>query len=168
MLKNTKTQSGIDQQAQQTSVIRLATETDIPAVLCIEQRSSFHPWTETAFRSELANPYSRLWVLKEGTLTLGYVCAWFMYDEGQIANVAVLPKHRRRGLGKALIAHVLYEARHHGICSLSLEVRRSNQVALELYKNFGFQEVGVRKRYYANDEDALLMVCPIPPFSQLF
>jgi [ribosomal protein S18]-alanine N-acetyltransferase len=142
---------------------RLATESDLPTVLSIEQLSSFHPWTEAAFRSEFTNPYSYLWVLEKGALALGYACAWFIDDGGQIANVAVLPEHRRRGLGRALIEHVICEARKHSICSLSLEVRRSNQAALELYRILGFQEVSVRVRYYDDGEDAVLMVCQLSP-----
>jgi [ribosomal protein S18]-alanine N-acetyltransferase len=161
MVKDTKTRSAIGQQDRQTMVFRSATESDLRAVLTIEQNASFHPWTEAAFRSELTNPYSRLWVLEEGALILGYVCAWFIHDEGQLANIAVLPEYRRRGLGRALIDHVFCEARQRGIRSLSLEVRRSNQAALELYKSLGFQEVSVRVRYYRNGEDALLMVCAI-------
>jgi ribosomal-protein-alanine N-acetyltransferase len=161
MWRDEKARGAIGQQAQHKCVLRLATETDLPAILSIERDSSIHPWTEAAFHSEFTNPYSRLWVLEEGALTFGYVCAWFIYDEGQIANVAVLREHRRRGLGRKLIEHVLYEAKRHGLDSLSLEVRRSNQAARELYKSLGFQEVSVRKRYYDNGEDALLMVCSV-------
>jgi ribosomal-protein-alanine N-acetyltransferase len=161
MLKDTKTRGPVGQPRQYVRTLRLATVHDIPTVLTIEQSASFQPWTEAAFHNEFTNPYSRLWVLEEETLPIGYICAWFIDDEGQIANVAVLPEHRRRGLGRTLLEHVFYEARQNGICSLSLEVRRSNQAALELYKSFGFREVSVRERYYDDGEDALLMVCPV-------
>jgi len=144
------------------TILRLAQETDLPALLVIEQTCSASRWKEAALRSEFANPYSHMWVVEEGAVVIGYVCAWFTYDRGQIANLAVLPEHRRRGLGRALVERVFHEARTQGIFSLSLEVRRSNQVALKLYKSFGFQEVTVRAHYYENGEDALLMVCLVP------
>ena len=161
MLENGETRDSDDQQVQQKRILRRAEETDLPALLAVEQTSFFSPWKEAAFLSEFANPYSRLWVVEEGENVIGYVCTWFIHDEGQIANMAVLPEHRRRGLGKILVHHVLQEARKQGVLSLSLEVRRSNHAALELYKSFGFQKFTVRVRYYENGEDALLMVCAV-------
>src|SRR5688572_6024166 len=98
MMKSVEIRSTDGQQEQQTKIPRHAKESDILAILRIEQNSSLHPWTEAAFHSEFNNPYSRLWVIEEGALVIGYVCAWFIYDDGQIANVAVLPCHRHRGL----------------------------------------------------------------------
>jgi len=138
--------------------LRRATEIDIPSMMRIERASSLHPWTESAFYNEFTNPYSHLWILEEEGAALGYVCVWFIHEDGQIVNVVVLPEYRGCGLGKTLIEHVIDEAKTRGIRSLSLEVRRSNQTALALYRNFGFQEVSVRTRYYENGEDALLMV----------
>ena len=146
----------------------LCEEDDLSALLEVEQASFSQPWTETAFRNEFKNPYSRLWVLEEGALVIGYICAWFVYDEGQIVNVAVLPEYRRRGTGKLLVQHVLQEAITQGVRSLSLEVRKSNVVALDLYESFGFEKVAVRKLYYENGEDALLMICDLSQIYHLF
>jgi ribosomal-protein-alanine N-acetyltransferase len=148
-------------QCQHTKILRLATEFDLPAVLAIEQASFPQPWTSTAFRNEFKNPYSRLWVLEESTLVIGYICTWFIDDEGQIVNVAVLPAYRRQGIGRSLVQYALQEAKKQGVLSLSLEVRSSNFSAVNLYRSFGFEGVAVRKRYYENGEDALLMVCEI-------
>ena len=148
-------------QCHQTRILRLATESDLPAILAIEQTSFPQPWTSAAFRNEFKNPYSRLWVLEERTLVIGYICTWFIDDEGQIVNVAVLPAYRRQGIGKFLVQHALQEAKKQGVRSLSLEVRSSNFAAVDLYRSFGFEEVAMRKRYYGNGEDALLMVCKI-------
>lgn len=145
----------------QMRVLRPAQHSDLPAVLAIEQSSFPLPWTEAAFYSEFGNPYSFMWVLEEQTLIIGYICTWFIHDEGQIVKIAVLPRYRRGGFGSMLIRHVLQEAGKKQIRLLSLEVRSSNQAALELYTKFGFQRTAVRKCYYENGEDAWLMVCAI-------
>jgi [ribosomal protein S18]-alanine N-acetyltransferase len=150
-----------DATAQPTPHLRLATATDLPAILAIEHASFLLPWKEAAFHSELRNPYSHVWVAEEGTHIIGYACAWFIHDEGQVVNVAVLPQYRRSGIGKTLIRHIIQEARTRGVLTLSLEVRNSNHAALKLYQSFGFQKVGVRKHYYENNEDAVLMVCTV-------
>ena len=152
----------VDPPCQHTARLRFATEIDLPAILAIEAVSFPLPWKEGAFRSELRNSCSRLWVVEESTRIIGYACAWFIHDEGQIVNVAVLPEFRRGGIGRLLVQHILQEARLQGILTLSLEVRKSNLAALELYKIFGFQMVAVREQYYENSEDAILMVCEIP------
>jgi [ribosomal protein S18]-alanine N-acetyltransferase len=161
MCKDYEIQNTNWKQCQQERILRLATESDLPAVLAIEQASFSQPWTSTAFRNEFNNPYSRLWVLEERTLVIGYVCTWFIDDEGQIVNVAVLPAYRRQGIGRFLVQHVLQEAKKQGVRSLSLEVRSSNFAAVDLYRSFGFERIAVRERYYENGEDALLMVCEI-------
>ena len=149
--------------SQSTTHLRLATVIDLPAILAIEQASFPLPWKEEAFRSELRNPCSQLWVAEEETHIIGYACAWFIHDEGQIVNVAVLPQYRRYGVGKTLTQHIVQEAKIRGVRTLSLEVRKSNHAAVELYKAFGFQTVTIRKQYYENNEDALLMVCAVSP-----
>ncbi len=161
MSKNGETQNPSGQQYQTARILRLAKESDLSAVLVIEQASFPLPWTEAAFRSEISNPCSWLWVVEERSIVTGYVCLWFIHDEGQIVNVAVLPEYRRCGIGKMILHHVLQEATIRGIRSLSLEVRGSNLFAIDLYKSFGFKEVTIRKRYYENGEDALFMVCDV-------
>jgi ribosomal-protein-alanine N-acetyltransferase len=79
-------------------------------------------------------------------------------DELQIMNVAVDPEQRRRGYGSALLADLLQFARGQNIAAATLEVRRSNAGAIQLYERHGFRHVGVRPRYYSdNHEDALIM-----------
>lgn len=141
--------------------LRLATEIDLPTMLAIEQASFPLPWTAEAFHSEFRNSCSQLWVAEDDTHIIGYACAWFIFDEGQIVNIAVLPHYRRYGVGKSLIQHLIEEAKTRGVHTLSLEVRKSNHAALEMYKSFGFQVVAERKRYYENSEDAILMVCAV-------
>jgi ribosomal-protein-alanine N-acetyltransferase len=82
-------------------------------------------------------------------------------DEVHILDVAVHPGHRRRGVGRLLLQHILAEARQNGVRSASLEVRVSNQPAIALYQALGFQQVAIRRQYYENGEDAFLMVCSL-------
>jgi [ribosomal protein S18]-alanine N-acetyltransferase len=82
----------------------------------------------------------------------------------QILNVAVHPEEQRRGHGARLLRHILAEAKRGKARVLSLEVRVSNHAAQGLYRSFGFREVGIRPKYYAdNGEDALLMDLELPP-----
>jgi len=156
-----KARNRCDSPLPQTRLLRVAHQSDLPAMLLIEQASFSLPWTEAAFHSEFVSPYSHIWVFEEQTLVIGYICTWFIQDEGQIVNVAVLPEYRRQGVGSMLVRHVLQEAKRQRIQVLSLEVRSSNRAAFDLYTRFGFQPAAVRKQYYENGEDAVLMVCNV-------
>ena len=142
----------------QTEVrLRRFVESDLPQVLVIEQASFLLPWKGEFFLKELSLSHGWLWVAeKEGTI-VGYVCGWFVADEGEILKVAVHPSYRRCGVGKFLVEKAIGIAGHHGIRTLHLEVRVSNAKAIALYKLYSFREVGRRRRYYENGEDALLM-----------
>jgi ribosomal-protein-alanine N-acetyltransferase len=89
---------------------------------------------------------------------LGFAIVWLIHDELHVLNVAVAPEARRRGVARALLAEVEARAAAEGAARATLEVRRSNAPAIELYRSLGYREVGVRPRYYAEDgEDAILM-----------
>ena len=81
----------------------------------------------------------------------------------QILNIAVHASYRRQGVAELLLHHALEVGQQRGAQSANLEVRRSNLPALQLYKKFGFREVAVRRGYYADGEDALLMVRTFSP-----
>ena len=89
--------------------------------------------------------------------TAGYMGLSKIVGEGYVTNIAVLPEYRRKGVGKALLQHVINDCETR-LEFISLEVRVSNDSAISLYNKFGFVEVGRRKRFYTNpDEDALIM-----------
>jgi ribosomal-protein-alanine N-acetyltransferase len=132
-------------------------ESDLPQVLEIEQASFPLPWKEEFFLKELYHPHSWFWVAeKEGSI-VGYLCGWFVADEGEILKIAVHPAYRRCGLGKFLLDEIIAVACQREVQTLHLEVRVSNTEAMTLYKLCGFQETGMRRQYYENGEDALLM-----------
>ncbi|MBM7573618.1 ribosomal protein S18-alanine N-acetyltransferase [Aquibacillus albus] len=142
-----------------TVQIRQMTLKDINQVLTIEQSSFGVPWSKEVFFKELTeNPYSIYFVIEEDGRIFGYCGMWLVIDEAQITNIALLPEYRGRKFGKALFQYVLNQAIALGAARLSLEVRVSNVVAQNLYRQFGLIPGGIRKNYYTdNNEDALVM-----------
>lgn len=132
---------------------------DIPAVVELDKISFNLPWPERSFRFEVAdNPASRSWVAEVDGRVIGMVVGWLLVDEIHIATIATHPDFRRQGIGRKLLAHTLRRAVEEGAQSSFLEVRESNLGAQEMYRQFGYEPTGRRKRYYKdNDEDAILM-----------
>ena len=144
--------------------IRRMNLSDVPAVADLDRRSFSLPWSERAFTHEVTdNANARCWVAEvsgpNGTpLLAGMAVVWLIVDEAHIATIAVEPSLRSQGIGRAMMAALLVDARQMGMLSATLEVRRSNLAAQALYRRFGFQEVGERLRYYKdNYEDALIL-----------
>jgi [ribosomal protein S18]-alanine N-acetyltransferase len=142
--------------------LRRATAADLQAVASIEGASFSDPWSARAFLP-LLNESSTLFLVvadeesKEGEI-LGYAVAWFVADEAELANLAVAPGARRRGIGALLLEHVVGEAKARRCRAMYLEVRESNASARTLYRRHGFHEIGRRVRYYvAPQEDALVL-----------
>lgn len=140
-------------------LIRKMTLEDIPAVIELEHLSFTLPWPERSFRFEIThNPVSRCWVAEVDEHIVGMVVGWLFVDEIHIATIATHPDFRRQGIGHKLLSHTLIHAIQEGARSSFLEVRESNLAAQEMYRKFGYEEAGRRKRYYRdNDEDAILM-----------
>ena len=88
---------------------------------------------------------------------IGYLGLWMVWGEGHITTFAIHPAYRGKGFGKKLFSYALDYARNEGCREVLLEVRPSNVKAQNLYRKFGFQVIGVRKHYYADGEDALVM-----------
>jgi len=141
-------------------VICPMTESDLEEVLVIEVASYPRPWHMPHFLDELASGHSfPLVAFDPEGMVAGYICPMTILDEGHILNVAVRCDYRGRGVGRLLVERAVAECRTRGAESVSLEVRPSNHAALALYRTLGFQEAGLRKRYYENGEDAILMEC---------
>jgi [ribosomal protein S18]-alanine N-acetyltransferase len=130
------------------------------AIMQIERSCFSDPWSERAFRQTLASGRSASLVAldRETATPVGYIVAWFVMDEGEIANVAVAPAWRGRGIGGMLLDSVLDLAGARGIMTVYLEVRETNVAALHLYASRGFDQVGRRRGYYRKPrEDALVL-----------
>jgi [ribosomal protein S18]-alanine N-acetyltransferase len=140
-------------------VFRYMKEADIDQILEVEHASFTTPWSREAFYNELYNNKFAVYiVLEEAEKIIGYCGAWIVIDEAHVTNVAIMPSHRGKKLGEALLRKMISIAKEMGAKSMTLEVRVTNHVAQSLYRKFGFQNGGIRKNYYSdNQEDALVM-----------
>jgi ribosomal-protein-alanine N-acetyltransferase len=129
---------------------------DAPELARIARASFPDPWSEAVLRAELERPSSVALVARAGGEVAGYALGWRVHDEVQLLSFAVAPAHRRRGVGRALLARYVDELRAAGVRRLTLEVRESNLPALALYRRLGLAHEGARPRYYPGGETALL------------
>lgn len=131
---------------------------DVEAVADLEARAFSRPWRADTFRTLLERPGAELVVLECDGAFAGYAVLWCILDQGELANIAIEEGLRGRGLGGALLDHVLELARARGVCTLFLEVRVGNRAAAELYASRGFSEIGRRTDYYDEPrEDARVL-----------
>ena len=146
-------------------VIRRMTLNDLDAVAAIEAATFPTPWSRDSFRQELErNVAARYLVAEMDGQVIGYAGAWIILDESHITNIAIEESRRGLGYGRALTTALMQYLSNLGAAYATLEVRRSNLRAQNLYKSLGFVELGVRKRYYEdNREDALIMDCDHMP-----
>jgi len=150
-------------------IIEAMTPGDIPAVLDIDTDAFRIPWTRGLFEQELRCDFSRSRVARDagdGTVT-GYIVCWVVAEEMHVQTLAVRRDRRRRGIASRLVEEMMRIAREAPIFEASLEVRRSNRAARELYRKFGFRVKGVRPAYYSDvGEDALIMAVDVTPRSE--
>ena len=140
---------------------------DLDAVMVAEVQAYGHPWSRGNFTDSLAAGYEA-WLLEEPALAagtrpelLGYYVALPGVDELHLLNLTVAPAHQRRGHARTLLGALEARARHRGLATIWLEVRASNERALALYRQWGFEPQGRRRGYYPNGngrrEDAVVM-----------
>ena len=116
------------------------------------------PWSREMVAGEFSgvNP-TRYYAAEEDGQLIAYAGVWLIPPEGYITNVAVHPDWRRRGIASAVLQTMIAECLSEGIEDITLEVRVSNAPGIALYKTLGFTEAGVRRKYYTDGEDALIM-----------
>ena len=135
--------------------IRTAEPRDLPRLVALEREIFPDAWTAGMLRGSLG-PASV--VAEAGDGVVGYGLSRWGADEGEIVNLAVDPDHRRRGLGRELVAEMLRRLGAMGVRTVYLEVRESNAGAIAFYVDLGFRAVGRRARYYRRPvEDALVL-----------
>jgi ribosomal-protein-alanine N-acetyltransferase len=140
--------------------IREMTLEDVNQVFEIDKICFAEAWSLESFEYEMTeNKFARYYVAEtKGGTIVGYSGLWQILEEGHITNVAVKPEYRRHGLGQYIVSTLIENSLRVGIKTFTLEVRPSNKAAIHLYRNFGFLEAGIRKGYYAdNNEDAIIM-----------
>ncbi len=140
-------------------LIRGIVEDDIDEIVEIEKECFPTPWSRDAFLTEIReNKLAKYLVVEIDGEVAGYGGMWLILNEGHITNIAVREKYRGLGIGNRILEGLIYYCASKNIQNMTLEVRKSNIVAQNLYKKYKFVEYGVRPRYYAdNNEDALIM-----------
>lgn len=133
--------------------VRKMTEQDLEDAVRLEQCCFSEPWTKEMLRESLQNPLYRFFVDEEDGKTAGYAGMFLALDEGNIANVAVFPEYRRKGIGEALVSALLACGYEEALTRMFLEVREGNTPAIALYRKLGFTETGYRRDYYHDPEE---------------
>ena len=138
--------------------ISAMTPDKVKSVSEIEKICFSEPWSENALMSECENEQALFFVAEENGNVTGYIGMHTVLDECYIANIAVFPEYRRRGIGDSLLNFAEKKAAQSGCSFISLEVRVSNSGAIALYEKHGYEIQGQRKNFYRNPtEDALIM-----------
>ena len=131
---------------------------DNKAISELEKLCFAYPWSEEMIIETASNDNFSGFVVIEDEKVVGYAGAVYAADTADIALVAVSPDYLRRGYGYALVCSLSEELFSTGIENIFLEVRASNSPAFGLYRKCGFIPVGIRKKYYENAEDAIVML----------
>ena len=144
--------------------LRPVTEEDLPKLVEIEQKVHVAPWSLAHFHAELDKPYSQVLVLTDDetdSQIAAYVVYWLMLDECEILNIAVDLPFRGLRFAKRMLRQVVNAATHKDLKRVVLDVRKTNQAAIQLYQGLGFTITQVRKNFYSNGEDAYQMTLPL-------
>ena len=141
-------------------IIRKAEKSDLQQILTIEQQSFTLPWTYEAMRHEIDHKYSYFEVaVIDDTIVGFYILRLLTGGDAELINIAVNSLYRRKKIADALMSSMLNYAKNSGLQSIYLEVRKSNEAAIMLYRKHGFISLGIRKDYYDKPvEDAVTMV----------
>ena len=143
--------------------IRPMGESDLDAVAAMEAATYPDPWPRQALAYEaLHNPVCSAFVMEEEGAVAGYAFLWVIFEQAHLINIAVGQAFRRKGLGEALLAHVLRYAEARGADDVHLEVRETNEAAVALYRKYGFTVLGRQDKYYNDGTPALMMHLRLP------
>lgn len=132
---------------------------DIDGVFEVSKICFSIPWSRASVESELSNPLAKYIVAKDikTNKIVGFIGVWLIVGDGDITNIGVHPDYRRNNIASGLLNSLFNLCQDLDCTLLNLEVRRSNLIAQNLYSKFNFKEIGVRRNYYGNNEDAILM-----------
>ena len=115
-------------------------------------------WNENVLKNELENPASTYIVAKdEQNNIVGYAGIWQPIDEAHITNIVTKKDKRRNKIGTRMLEELIKVAKEKKLKDITLEVNVNNIPAINLYKKYNFKEVGIRKKYYNNSDDAIIM-----------
>jgi ribosomal-protein-alanine N-acetyltransferase len=140
--------------------VRPASEEDLETICSIEFYSYPTPWTKNAFIEEMNKPFSNVIVMTDDetdSIVSGYIVFWIMFEECHILNVTVNREWRGLGYGVKLVRLAIDQALRKNCKKVILEVRKSNEAAIELYQKLGFFTESIKKNFYSDSEDAIFM-----------
>ncbi len=138
-------------------VYRKMTAEDVPFISRLEEETFSMPWSADSFLEMISKEDARYYVAEEDGRLLGGCGVLMIAGEGNITNVAIAPEARNRGIGTALLRHLMAEGEREGLTAYTLEVRVSNAAAIHVYEKLGFVSAGVRPGFYEKPvEDALI------------
>jgi ribosomal-protein-alanine N-acetyltransferase len=157
-IESTRIVGGDDARATGHLTAREAAPEDLAAILDIEAASHPTPWPPKIFEGELDLDWSHIWVFEQAGDLVAFLVFWVVHDEIHILNIAVAPKARRRGIATTVITDLVGLARENEASFVTLEVRKNNRAAIQLYESLSFVTIGARPGYYADTgEDAMIM-----------
>jgi len=154
--------SFIRERASDTLTTETMRRRHLRRVLEIEESLYPRPWTHRTFVTELENMRagSRYYLVSYvSDLMVGYAGMMFMGDDAHVSNIAVETQWQGRGVATEMMLDLALLAHDRGCEAMTLEVRHTNTAAQSLYRRFGFVPAGIRKKYYENTDDALIMWC---------
>lgn len=138
-------------------VISCACSEDLAALLAIDLASNPHPWRESAFQAALNSQSDEIYLYKQQGKIVGFIVWQSIIDEMELHLIAIDPAFRRQKIATKLLQYLFQAAYLRSVKRVLLEVRASNDAAIQLYEQQGFTVFSVRKNYYEGKEDALLM-----------
>lgn len=140
-------------------IIRGIKEEDIDDIVEIEEEAFSTPWSRESFITEIRDNLLAKYIVAEvDNKVVGYGGIWLILNEGHITNIAVRESHKGQGIGNMIVEGLICYCMSKKIENMTLEVRKSNYIAQNLYRKYGFVEYGIRPKYYSdNNEDAIIM-----------
>lgn len=139
-------------------MIRRMKHSDVEVVAQLEIECFSHPWSEASLIKEVENANSLFLVYETEQKIIGYIGMYLVIDEADITNIAITKSYRGKGYGRKLLMEAMNHVFMANYQAITLEVRESNQTAIHLYEETGFEIEGVRKNFYDNPtENALIM-----------
>lgn len=139
-------------------MIRKMEKADIDTIVNLEMKIFNETLGKEMFLNELNNPSIWFYVMENDGCIIGYIGGYFFFEDGEILNFLIDEKFQHQGYGHLLFNYVMEKAKKHGFKRVTLEVRPTNIKGQNFYKKHNFKQISIRKHYYANDEDALVMM----------
>jgi ribosomal-protein-alanine N-acetyltransferase len=139
-------------------LVRSMTINDLEEIVNIEKDLYKTPWNEKQYKYELEeNEFSYVFILEHNDIIVGYYGFWVMFDECDITKVSIRKEFQGMKLSNILMEDCFNRVKALGCKKINLEVRTTNERAINLYKKHGFEDVIIRKNYYGKNEDALIL-----------